>query len=60
MSRNNNKLTSLKVCIREQKDDLETSDLLAIPTDLKYSLLFPELHQMTNEEEKHFHRETFV
>ena len=60
ISRNNNNLTFCKLCILEQTEDIETSDLLAIPIDLKYPLLFPEIHQMTKEEEERFNRETYI
>ena len=60
ISRNNNVLFSFKPCIRERTDDIEASDLLAIPIDFKYPLLFPELSKMTKEEKERFHRETYV
>ena len=60
ISRNNNGLVSFKPCIRECTDDIEASDLLAIPIDFKYPLLFPEFNKMSKEEKERFHRETYV
>ena len=60
ISRNNNVLASFKPRIRELTNHLVASDLLEVPIDFKYPLLFPEIHQMTKEEEELFNRETYI